>query len=294
MDKINPFKIRSLLFVPAIKKEFIDKIIDLEGINKPDGIIFDLEDSVHLDYKDEARKNLDELFKNKEIIDKLKDKYIICIRINKYGTKWFKNDLRFINQIKPNFLMLAKVESAKEVRIIRKKSKIKQLIAPIETLEGLKYIKEITSELNFYDIFACAYEDTSAELLIDRPENLNYINPLTFFLMNCIIEARRNNLIMLESPSRKFADEKGLKECEEEATLGKNNGFTGKFAIHPNQVAIINKIFDKKVIVNRAEKVLGQFKDLKDGTSVIVNENKEMMDTPSYKMYSKLLGYWNK
>ncbi len=47
----NPFKIRSLLFIPAIKESYFDKIADLRDNERPDGIIFDLEDSVSEQYK---------------------------------------------------------------------------------------------------------------------------------------------------------------------------------------------------------------------------------------------------
>lgn len=294
MNKINLFHIRSLLFVPAIKNEYIKKIITLEGINKPDGIIFDLEDSIHDDYKDIARTNLNEIFKDRKLISKLKEKYIICIRINSYESRWFHDDLLLVNRIRPNCLMLAKVSSGKELNEIRKQSNVKQLIVIIETLEGLKDISYIANEMNFYDLLAIGYEDLSMELRIERPINLNTMNPLTYSLMKCLIEAKSKQLLILDGPSRKYIGKKSLKEFEEECIFSKNNGLNCKMAIHPNQIPIINKIFDKKMLLKRAEKLLKQFKSLKDGTRVIVNHHKEVMDTPSYKMYTNLLEYWNK
>jgi hypothetical protein len=46
-------------------------------------------------------------------------------------------------------------------------------------------------------------------------------------------------------------------------------------------------------MIRRAENVLGKFRELKDGSFVISND-KEMMDTPSHRMYSKILDLWNR
>lgn len=293
MNQVNPFRIRSLLFIPAIKKDFVEKAISLEGLDKPDGLVFDLEDSVHSDFKDKARANLFSLQEN-DVLDKLKSKYVIAIRINELNSQWFNNDLKMINSLKPDFLMLSKIDTSKNINYIRRKSSVKQLIIAVETLEGLSNLSDITSEMNFYDLFCAGYEDPSADLLIERPDDLDSINPLTFFLMQCLIEARSKNLVIIDAPSRKYSDENSLKEFEKECAFNEKNGLNCKFAIHPNQVAIINKVFDKQETLNQAEKILGQFKNLDDGSFVIVNKNKEMMDTPSFKMYSKILDYWNK
>jgi len=293
MEKTNPFRIASFLFVPAIRKEFIDKIISLDGLNKPDGIIFDLEDAVHSDYKEEARENLKKLLSNKRL-PQLRKKYIICVRINDSRTKWFKDDLKFVNIMKPDFLMLAKVESGQEIKIIRNKSKVKQLIVTVETLKGIKNISSIAAEMNFYDLLMPGYEDLSSELLIERPPNLNSENPVTYSLFKCLVEARNKGLLMSDAPSRKFFGQKALKEFKKECVFNRENGLSCKMAIHPNQVAVINKIFDKKIILDKAKKVLERFKNIKNGTFVVVDDHKEMIDTPSYKMYTRILEYWNK
>lgn len=295
MDKkINPFRIRSLLFLPAIKKEFINKVINLENKNKPDGIILDLEDSIKPEYKDKARQNLEQLFANPVLIDTLRYKYIICIRVNEYNSSWFKKDLDFINKVKPHFLMLPKIRSANELKNIRSQCLMRQFIVTIETLLGLKNLSKISTAMNFYDLLAIGYEDISSELLIERPNNLKEINPLTFVIMQILIEAREKNLIVLDAPSRKFIDQRTLKNLEEECVFNNNNGFNCKMAIHPNQIPIINHIFEKNPLINRTQNVCNILKHLSHGAAVTIDEKNEMIDTPSYKMYKRLLRYWDK
>jgi citrate lyase subunit beta / citryl-CoA lyase len=294
VTKINPFKIASLLFIPALNTKFVNKALTFTGINKPDGIIFDLEDSIHPDSKKQARENLLTIFHTKKLITQLQAKYIICVRVNHPSTPWFAADLRLVNQIKPNFLMLPKADSAKTVVAVRRKSLVKQMIVAIETMTGLKNISEITAAMNFYDFLATAYEDPASELLIERPPDLNSVNPLTSFMMICILAARTNNLLVIDGPARLFNGQKAIKQLEKECVFSLRNGLNCKIAIHPNQVSVINKIFNKKLVLAKVKNVLGQFKSLANGSFVIVNDRHEMMDTPSYKMYTKLLAYWNK
>ena len=70
----------------------------------------------------------------------------------------------------------------------------------------------------------------------------------------------------------------------------------GKAAVHPNQVPVINKVFEKRrmSMLRRAREVLSKFEKLNDGSSVIVNKKGEMMDTPSYVMYKRILDMFEK
>lgn len=91
MEEINSAKIRSLLFVPSIKTHFFGKLFNLKGADKPDGIIFDLEDSVSEKCKGEARDNLRKfLYQDNDYRSKLFREYVIFIRINDFRTDWFQ------------------------------------------------------------------------------------------------------------------------------------------------------------------------------------------------------------
>jgi citrate lyase subunit beta/citryl-CoA lyase len=284
--KNNNFKLRSFLFVPAIKNKFLKKILTLNGLDKPDVIIFDLEDSVHRNLKKQAGDLLIDYFKNHFKI--IKEKYVICLRINRVDSPYFKDDLRIIDKILPDFLMLPKVESGREYTLIRKKTKISKLIILIETITGLYKLEEITNKMNKQDVLAVGPEDFSAQLLIERPKYTDP-SPLWHFYNECILRARKNNLILLDGPSREFSDVKALSQLKKECLFSLKIGFNCKMAIHPNQIKIINKIFDKSKVVGAARKFLKSFDNLRDGSFVIINKDKKMMDTPSYKMYKKII-----
>lgn len=292
---VNPYRIRSWLFIPAVKENFFDKIMDLDGENKPDVIVFDLEDSVHVDYKEGAREILrSRLYEDVVYRKEFFRKYVGTIRANSYDTEWFKEDLKLIDMIKPDFFALSKVESADQIRFVRHNSSASQLFVPIETIRGFRNRERIMREMQPHDVFVVGYEDLSAELMIERPE-LDSVNPLTKIILRSIVSARKNNIIMIDAVSRKYGTPENIKSLEEECRYtAEKLGLSSKVAIHPSQVPVINSVFDKDPLIERAKEILGKFEELEDGSFVITNEKKEMMDTPSYRMYSKILDLWNR
>jgi citrate lyase subunit beta / citryl-CoA lyase len=288
-DLIELNQINSFIFVPAIKKNFYDKILTLEGVNKPDGIIFDLEDSVDVKYKEKARDVLLDSLSAPDYRNDLSGNYLISVRINPISSKWFKDDLRLIDKIKPDILMTSKVKTANEVKKYKKIAK--RLLIVVETLNGIANLQEIIKEMRGGDLFTVGYEDLSAELMIERPKKLNSFNPLSHILIESLIIARQNNIQIIDAPSRFFKTKQDLVQLKNECGYAAELGMIGKMAIHPNQICIINSVFkDKKnEMFKKANKILNKFSKLSDGSSVIVSGHNEMMDTPSYKMARKIV-----
>jgi citrate lyase subunit beta/citryl-CoA lyase len=292
---INPYKTRSWLFVPAVKECFFDKVLGLRGREKPDVLIFDLEDSVHAGSKAEARRILHKrLHEGGAYRKEVSGRYVIAVRINSQETAWFREDLELVNRIRPDFLMLSKVESPDHVRAARESGGVPQLFVVIETIKGFENREEIMKEMEWYDIFTLGYEDLSAELMIERPASLDSVNPITDMLLKTVISARKNNVTMIDAVSRGYGTPDNLKRTEDECAFTAGLGLSGKIAIHPSQVQVINSVFDKGPLLERAERVLGMFGELKDGSSVISGDSKEMMDTPSRRLHSKILELWNR
>lgn len=291
---VNPFRIRSWLFVPAVKEKFFEKIMTVEGEEKPDVIIFDLEDSVHPNHKSRAREILTSyLHDNEAYRREFSKKYVSVIRANAFGTDWFKDDMKTINRLKPDFFGMSKVESPDEIKYLRENSTVPQFFVPIETIKGFKKREGIIKELSTYDVLVLGYEDLSSELMIERPD-LDSMNPLTKIILRSVVSAREKDVVMIDAVSRKYGTPENIRELEKECLhTCYNLGMSSKVGIHPSQISVINRVFDKRAILRRGEEVLGKFRELKDGSFVITNGGKEMMDTPSYKLYSKILNLWN-
>ena len=278
----------------------MDKAITLEGDDRPDSLVFDLEDSIDPEYKDEARKNLEKrLAPGSPYRRELDSRYpVTIVRVNHEGTPWFERDMKSVARIKPDAVMLAKVGDSHEIERVRdflKSEKCtQQLIAPIETVAGFKKRESILDALTSQDLFLIGYEDLSGELNIDRPEDLESANPITHMLMESLIEAQQRKIVMWDAVSRKFTTEENLRMLAKECYFARRIGLQGKIAIHPSQVGTINRKFNKNDLVQRARDTIARFRKKIDGTWVIKNEQGEMEDTPSLNRALRTLEFWER
>ncbi len=289
---VNPYLIRSWLIFPAIKERFIRKTLTLIDENKPDVIIFDLEDSVAdtFETKTKAREQLiTYLLHSRHLRQQFYSMFCIGIRINNHNSPYTQCDIEAVKKINPNFVIIPKIETTQEVIEYQNIFLNTQLCVIIETLTGYENRDAITKALRPYDILAIGYEDLSSELGIEKPSDLTQPNPLVHILNECIISAKKNRVILKDGPSRKYGSLKNLRDFKEECQLSFQMGFGSKVAIHPTQIKIINSIFNKEKLRERAEQVLKEFDSLKDGTFVIGSQQSEMMDKPSFNLYSKTL-----
>lgn len=280
MNKKQLKEVKSIHFIPAHKTNFLDNILNNKII--PDALCFDLEDSVLPESKNIARENLIKMLKENE--SKIK-KFLIGIRPNKENTSYYKEDVKAIQKINPDFILLAKVESKKEIKRARKLYKNKPLIVAIETIIGVENIDKIISCLNKSDAVVVGYEDLSGELQIERPENLSLVNPLTHLIFDVYKNARKHNIIIFDAVCRFFKKE-DLHILKKECIFTSNLRFSGKFSIHPNQIELINQYFDKIKLKKIADDITNRFNKIRDGSAVIVKD-RQMMDTPSLKLYEK-------
>jgi len=238
---------RSLLFVPAGSTRMLDKIDILDS----DAFILDLEDSVPSALKEEARRNI-----KKKLEQVKKDlKLNIFIRVNELCTDHFYNDVE--ETMCPEILgyVIPKVEKAsnlkKALKFISdkesdkgiKKDKIK-IILMIESPKGILELGKISYSDKRIISLSIGWEDFSREM--DAFTNMTD-NMLDFIRMTVLVYAKANNILAIDTVYKNFSDCQGLKS---ETLKVAKMSFNGKFAIHPNQIEIINNCFkpDEKEI----------------------------------------------
>jgi (S)-citramalyl-CoA lyase len=244
---------RSLLCTPITMK------VDFENFKVPcDGIILDLEDSIPPERKQEARS----LLKSKIVqAEKIPGRPKIFLRLNSVKTRDGIQDLIALLdcEIGPDAIQLPKIESADEVRFVTQFLKNyfpqMQLQLIIETGRGLSEGSKIlggASQLNGL-IFGAA--DFSSSIGV----RLNWRN-LEIYRAEIIKLAKLNNLTVIDSP---FFDIENLDGLQDEVAKSFDLGFSGKVAIHPGQVQIINNGFlpsrneylESQEIINEASRV---------------------------------------
>jgi len=230
---------RSILVTPGTKTElFIKNLTSNADIN-----LLDLEDGVSSEMKDFAREKVTSLD-----IQKFQNKKNIAIRINSPKTLVGMNDIQAIikGKFHPNIIVLPKIENAADVQyvdMLLTSQKIDcSLWAIIETPLGVHNAVSIAHSSSRLTALSFGAADFSAELCIKNEWDL-----LLFARSAVVMAAHSASLDISDAPTFDMSDLMILKKDSEKA---KSMGFTGKTAIHPSQVDIINEAFafDSKII----------------------------------------------
>jgi citrate lyase subunit beta/citryl-CoA lyase len=238
---------RSLLFVPADSTRKLEKAMS----SGADALIVDLEDSIALDGKARAREAAAAFLK--EAIATSRRPYLM-VRVNGLETGLTDADLDAVAAAKPDAIMLPKAEGGASV--IHAEAKLAVREAKNDLPDGhikiLPIATETAAALFVAGTFAGASqrllgltwgaEDLSAELgaRANRDVDGRFLDPYRLARTLCLAGAAAAGVAAIDTVFVDFRNNAGLRrECEEAA----RDGFTGKMAIHPAQVPIINEVF---------------------------------------------------
>lgn len=273
---------RSMLFVPGDSERKLGKCLEAGA----DALILDLEDSVGADRKEIAR----DLVRNFLAANRNGDRRgALWVRINSFDSPHWRTDLEAVMAGAPVGLLLPKTTSGADVR------RMSAMIDQIEADLGLNYastqILPIVTELPVSILSMHSYigasermtalswgaEDLSAELGAQstRDETGCLTSPFRLARDLALMTAVASAAQPIDTVFVNFRDETGLNsECERAV----RDGFTGKLAIHPAQIPVINAAFtpsDQQVAW--AQEVITAFADASVGVASLGGE---MVDRP--------------
>jgi citrate lyase beta subunit len=250
---------RNLLFVPGTRPDRFEKALAAG----PDMVTVDLEDAVIPAHKDEARARSMPLFDGAQT-----DRIERLVRINGVRTPFGLKDLLAIveHPTPPDGVMLPKVESADEVRIVgallQRAARPVGLHVIIESNAGLDQARAIAAACRSIRSLLFGAVDMAAELgsALDFTSLLYARSRVVHAAASCGLDA-------IDVPYLDLDDEAGLAlECR----LVRDLGFTGKAAIHPRQLGPINAAFTPDAArIAHARKVIAAFEAAKDGLVVV-------------------------
>jgi citrate lyase beta subunit len=250
---------RNLLFVPGTRPDRFAKALAAG----PDMVTVDLEDAVIPAHKDEARARSMPLFDGPQT-----DRIERLVRINGVRTPFGLKDLLAIveHPTPPDGVMLPKVESADEVRIVdallQRAARPVGLHVIIESNAGLDQARAIAAAARSIRSLLFGAVDMAAELgsALDFTSLLYARSRVVHAAASCGLDA-------IDVPYLDLDDEAGLvRECR----LVRDLGFTGKAAIHPRQLGPINAAFTSDAArIAYARKVIAAFEAAKDGLVVV-------------------------
>src|SRR6185312_4295572 len=259
-------RMRSFLFIPGDSPKKLDK-----GMGSgADALLLDLEDSISPPNKAHARATT--LAFLKEAIP-AKSRPRIYVRINGLATGMTDDDLDAIVAGRPDGIMFPKAEGG--AAVIHCDAKITAREAIHGLPDGSTDIIAIATETAQAMFLAGTYggaskrlkgltwgaEDLSVELGAEanRDAQGHFLAPYQLARSLCLAGAAAAQVAPIDTVYVDFRNDTGLRrECED----ARRDGFTGKMAIHPAQVAVINDVFTPTAAqIERAQAVIAAFAD---------------------------------
>jgi citrate lyase subunit beta/citryl-CoA lyase len=269
---------RSWLFVPADSEKKIEKAIATDA----DAVIFDLEDSVVPARKANAR----DILKNMPRREGGPDWWV---RINPIGSDPHKDDLELISRGDIGGLVLPKAEGGWDViELAHRTGNIPIHAIVTETPASLFAMLSYRDPKSPLVAMSWGAEDLSAALgassKYDKSGELSFTYQMARSL--CLAGAVAANVQPVDGVFADFHDNDGLKK---EAEAARREGFTGKLAIHPAQVSIINAAFTpSREEIRHAEAVVAAFEANPHAGTVSVGG--KMADRPHLEQARRVLG----
>jgi citrate lyase subunit beta/citryl-CoA lyase len=234
--------VRSLLYVPANRRGWVENALD----NGADGYIFDLEDAVPLDEKDDAREVMAD-----ELPGFADEDAAITVRVNPPDTGLMEADLDAIVGPGLDAVVVPKLPDPEVVRrvdhVLTYLERVRDLddrvdvVALPETAEGFR---------RAYDL--CAASDRVDALVgasirgadVERALGFEWTDEgheRQYMLSKLVMDGRAAGVEQLISgPRADPDDDEGLRR---EARRARELGYTGFQVIHPKQIPVVEEVF---------------------------------------------------
>ena len=251
---------RSVLYIPGSKERALEKAKTLPV----DAIIFDLEDAVAPDAKEEARETLAKALTEGGYGNRMR-----IVRINGLDTQWGEADAKAAAAMECDAVLLPKVESAAQLDALVALVGDKPIWAMMETPRGMLNAAEIAAHPQLFG-FVMGTNDLAKELQTRfRADRL----PMMAGLGLCLLAAKAEGIVIVDGVYNAFKDAEGLQaECEQ----GRDMGMDGKTLIHPAQVDVANAAFaPSEAEIDLARRQIAAFEETEaSGQGVAVVDGK--------------------
>ncbi len=289
---------RSCLSVPGSSERFLQKGPTINA----DMTFLDLEDSVAPLEKVDARAKVVDAIRNLDWGDR-----VMCVRVNAWDTKWTYGDVIEVvgnSGDRLDEIMMPKVERAADVIAmdllltqIEKNSGLEVghigIEAQIETAQGLINVEEICAASKRLETIVFGPADFAASMempvLTGGVQISEYPGDHFHYVFSKILMAgRANGLQVIDGPYLKIKELDNLRDyCNRTRTLG----YDGKWALHPDQVTVINEIYSPtQEQFDKAWAIIDAYKEATEtDRKGAVMFGDEMIDEASRKMAMKFI-----
>jgi citrate lyase subunit beta/citryl-CoA lyase len=237
-------KLRSLLFVPADSER---KFAKADGIGA-DALILDLEDSVAPPRKALARGMV------KDLLGATPRDWAFLVRVNPLGSGLTLGDLAAVVRPGLDGILIPKVSGTQDIELISNyvdalevasgvtPGHVKLLVVATETPAAMIGFASYATPSDRLVAMTWGAEDLGAALgaLSNKEANGDWTFPYQMARAQCLFAAGAAGVLPLDTLYADFRDQKGLAES---CRIARRDGFVGRIAIHPDQIATINECF---------------------------------------------------
>lgn len=274
---------RSRLYVPGSEpKYFINA-----ALHGADGIILDLEDSVHASEKDAARL----LVRNAlRAVDFLECERMVRINQLPLGL----GDLNEVVPESPDLILIPKVETAAQVVAVA--ARIAEIKADYGITRPIWLMPILESALGIENAFAIAQaSDQIVALTIgleDYTADLGVVKTVTgaeslYARQRVVNAAHAAGVQAIDSVFGDVGDMDGLRTW---AANSRALGFEGMGCVHPLQIALIHEAFaPTSAEIERARRIVAAFNEAQEKGLAVVSLGSKMIDPPVVHRALKLM-----
>lgn len=285
---------RALFYTPGSNLRMLNKLTTLTGQRAPDFVAVDIEDGVALSAKQEARKNIKNMYNH--LVESKDPKTQIGVRVNSVSSGLLSADMELLKFIQPEALLLPKIDSPLEAEeFLDKSSKYNlnklPLVVFIESAIGLLNMRQSLEILKNNDLFnleAIVFGSDDYVASIGAKRSLNG-EELLYARQSIVAHAKAFDCQAIDMVFINFKDLDGLQFNSEQ---GADMGFTGKQVIHPNNIQTVQSVFSPSPEkIKWAEELIKEF-DIhsKSGKGAFTFRG-QMIDMPLVKQANNILQF---
>ena len=283
-------KSRSLLFVPGDSPRKFEKAASCGA----DVLILDLEDSVVPAKKLEARAHVASLLDAPAVRD-----WSFVVRVNALDTGLTLPDLAAVVRPGLDGILLPKSNGLQDVvqlghyldafeaRAGMEHGTVKILVVATETAAAMFTLGSYNPPHPRLAGLTWGAEDLSAAIgaTSNKDDDGSWSFPYKIARAQCLFAAAAANVAPIDTLYVNFRDQAGLAE---DCRISRRDGFTGRVAIHPDQVAVINACFTPSdADVALAQRIVEAFAAQPDAGTLGIDG--KMYDIPHLRAAQKTL-----
>nr|WP_240990269.1 CoA ester lyase [Cupriavidus taiwanensis] len=285
-----PQRLRSLLFVPADS----DRKLAASLKSTADGLIFDLEDAVPEQGKDDARAKLVGFLER----NRAEMESAVLVRVNGLSSGHILRDLAAVIPYRPNAIVLPKCRNVSDVHrlcdflaafecaLLDDSWEVSVIAMATESSEGVFGLSSYRNAPMRLRALMWGVEDLAADLgAFSSHIGKDLTAPFSVARTMCLMAAAQAGIDAIDAVSTSLTDPARI---QEEAAQAKRDGFVAKAAAHPSHIDAINDAFmPQQEEIRWAREVVDAFSRV--GATGVARLGNAMIDRPHLRLAHRIL-----